>query len=280
MKKIYTIFLVMVFIAGLAITMYPFISNAINTKKQNQVIDNYDNLVRKKDTKYIEDELAKAHRYNDLVATSGSFSSYIMENDADYNSVLNIGGDGVMGYVTIPRINVQIPIYHDTKESTLQVAAGHLKGSSLPVGGKSTHCVIAAHRGLPSANLFTNLDELKKGDLFWVSVLGKKITYEVDEISIVSPGDLDKLQIVEEQDYCTLMTCTPYGINTHRLLVRGKRIIEYDGNYEMDKTYMSDRVKLTTFIIAPFVIVMLIGMLVMKRMRKKKKGKRVENNED
>ena len=237
MKKIYTIFLVMVFIAGLAITMYPFISNAINTKKQNQVIDNYDNLVRKKDTKYIEDELAKAHRYNDLVATSGSFSSYIMENDADYNSVLNIGGDGVMGYVTIPR-------------------------------------------GLPSANLFTNLDELKKGDLFWVSVLGKKITYEVDEISIVSPGDLDKLQIVEEQDYCTLMTCTPYGINTHRLLVRGKRIIEYDGNYEMDKTYMSDRVKLTTFIIAPFVIVMLIGMLVMKRMRKKKKGKRVENNED
>ena len=150
----------------------------------------------------------------------------------------------------------------------------------MPVGGKSTHCVIAAHRGLPSANLFTNLDELKKGDLFWVSVLGKKITYEVDEISIVSPGDLDKLQIVEEQDYCTLMTCTPYGINTHRLLVRGKRIIEYDGNYEMDKTYMSDRVKLTTFIIAPFVIVMLIGMLVMKRMRKKKKGKRVENNED
>ena len=175
------------------------------------------------------DAMLQASRdYNQSLAARETSYFLSERQQAEYDSLLDVGGTGIMGYITIPRIGVELPIYHGTSDGVLQIAAGHLEGTSLPVGGASTHAVISAHRGLPSAKLFTNLDQLEVGDTFTITVLDRVLTYEVDKISIVLPTETDSLKVVDGKDYVTLMTCTPYGINTHRLLVRGRRITTPD----------------------------------------------------
>jgi sortase A len=203
---------------------YPTFSDWWNSYHQSKVIQGYVEAVQEADPKQIEKMIQDAHAYNEnLVSNSGRFSMSDEER-IEYNSNLNLTGNGVMGYVNIPSIGVNLPIYHGTDEVHLQVAVGHIEGSSLPVGGPSTHCVVSAHRGLPSAKLFTDLDQVKEGDIFTFTVLDQTLTYEVDQIRIVEPNNLSDLEIQKDADYATLITCTPYGVNTHRMLVRGHRI--------------------------------------------------------
>ena len=196
------------------------------------------------------------------------------EQKKQYEQLLNVSGDGIMGYIEIPSINCSLPIYHGTQESVLQIAVGHIEWSSLPVGGASSHCVVSGHRGLPSAKLFTNLDELSKGDTFMLRVLDEVLTYEVDQILIVEPQETGALQIEEGKDYCTLVTCTPYGINTHRLLVRGHRI----DNIEEAKTIRvtADAIQIEPLLVAPVVatpiLLLLIILLLLPKQPRKKHG--------
>ena len=200
---------------------------------------------------------AKAVDYNERLAAMGVAGFYSPDRVEGYKEALNISGIGVMGYITIPKINVELPIYHGTSEGVLQIAVGHLEGSSLPIGGEGTHCVLSGHRGLPSANLFTHLDKLDVGDIFTITVLDKVLTYEVDQIRIVEPGEVGELQKVEGKDYCTLLTCTPYGINTHRLLVRGQRVANIeDGTqlYVIADAYKMDTKTVTIIMAIPLTI--------------------------
>ncbi|MCM1544992.1 MAG: class C sortase [Ruminococcus sp.] len=188
----------------------------------------------------------------------------------EYESMLNVGGNGIMGYVEIPTIDVSLPIYHGTAESVLQIAVGHLEWTSLPVGGEGTHCVISGHRGLPSAKLFTNLDKLGNGDLFMLTVLNETLTYEVNQILIVKPDEVEELEIEKGKDYCTLVTCTPYGINTHRLLVRGHRIktpSDIKINVSADAQTI-DTLIITPIVAAPMLLVLLVYLLVKYRKKK------------
>ena len=203
----------------------------------------------------------------------GRNNGYILseEQQAEYKTLLDISGQGVMGYIEIPEIDVSLPIYHGTEDTVLQVAVGHLEWSSLPVGGESTHCVLSGHRGLPSAKLFTNLDKLREGNIFLLRVLDEVLTYEVDQILIVEPQDTAPLEIVEGQDYCTLVTCTPYGINTHRLLVRGHRIDNLEEVQTVRVT--ADAVQIEPMLVAPIVaipiLLVLLLLLLLPRRRKK-----------
>ena len=222
-----------------------------------------------------------ARQYNrNLCSRSNSFF-LSEEQKAEYERLLDISGQGIMGYIEIPEIDVSLPIYHGTEDPVLQVAVGHLEWTSLPVGGESTHCVLSGHRGLPSAKLFTNLDKLREGDTFLLRVLDETLTYEVDQILIVEPQDTAALEIVEGQDYCTLVTCTPYGINTHRLLVRGHRI----DNIEEAKTVRvtADAIQIEPLLVAPVVaipilLLLLILLLLPKQPRKKHGGEADEED--
>ena len=218
-----TIILILIFLVGLSVMLYPTVSDYVNQRHQSRALASYDETVNEMSDADYTAYFEAADAYNQrLAATPNSF--FTPEQVSGYDETLDVSGTGIMGYITIPRIGVELPVYHGTSDGVLQVAAGHLEGSSLPVGGAGTHAVISAHRGLPSAKLFTNLDELEAGDTFTITVLDRVLTYEVDRISIVLPTETDLLQPVEGQDYVTLMTCTPYGINTHRLLVRGHRV--------------------------------------------------------
>ena len=212
-----TIILILIFLVGLSVMLYPTVSDYVNQRHQSRALASYDETVNEMSDADYTAYFEAADAYNQrLAATPNSF--FTPEQVSGYDETLDVSGTGIMGYITIPRIGVELPVYHGTSDGVLQVAAGHLEGSSLPVGGAGTHAVISAHRGLPSAKLFTNLDELEAGDTFTITVLDRVLTYEVDRISIVLPTETDLLQPVEGQDYVTLMTCTPYGINTHRLL--------------------------------------------------------------
>lgn len=230
-KKNNTILVVVIFLAGLSLLLYPFVANEWNNYRQSRLISNYDAAVAKEEAEGAIDyqkEWKKAEAYNEALLPSILPDSFAVadatEEDEAYKSCLNLTGDGMMGYIEIPKINVKIPVFHTTEEEVLQKAAGHLEGSSLPVGGESTHTVISAHRGLPSASLFTDLDKLKKGDHFLLSILNDKLCYEVDQISVVEPTETDVLAVEDGKDLATLLTCTPYGVNSHRLLVRGHRV--------------------------------------------------------
>ncbi len=230
-KAIFLIFPIL-FLAGLSLLLYPFVSNQWNNYRQSRLISTYDEAVSQAEAAGAIDynsEWTQAHSYNDALlpyVLPDSFASAALttEEDERYLSCLNLTGDGMMGYVQIPKIGVKIPIYHTTSESVLQTAAGHLEGSSLPVGGEGTHAVISAHRGLPSAALFTDLDRLKEGDPFLLYILDDTLCYQVDQISVVEPDDTSQLVAEDGKDYVTLLTCTPYGVNSHRLLVRGHRV--------------------------------------------------------
>ena len=231
-KKVTTILIIIIFLAGLSLLLYPLVANQWNNHRQKQLISGYEEVVAQKEKDgeiNYKQEWENADAYNDSLQPSVLPDSFAVAEASDgensnYFSCLNLGGDGMMGYIEVPKINIKIPIYHYTTDESLEKGAGHLFGSSLPVGGKSTHCILSAHRGLPSAKLFTDLNLVEEGDVFYLHVLGKTLAYEVDQILTVLPEQTESLGITDGDDYVTLVTCTPYAVNTHRLLVRGHRV--------------------------------------------------------
>lgn len=267
-----TIILVCVFAIGLSLLLYPSVSNWWNEKVSTRAIATYDSLVADISEDDYSAYFEAANEYNTAIAALGSATAISLPDLIEgYEETLDISGTGIMGYITIDKINVQLPIYHGTSTGVLQIAAGHLEGSSLPVGGESTHCVISAHRGLPSAKLFTDLDQLEVGDLFTITVLDQVLTYEVDQITIVEPDQIEALYIEEGKDYCTLMTCTPYGINSHRLLVRGVRTESAEKAliYVTSEAYQIDTIIVASAAAVPMLLTLLIVLLVSTRRKRK-----------
>ena len=275
-KNLSTIILILIFLVGLSVMLYPSVSDAVNRKHQSRAVAGYAEEVEQLSDADYQTYFDAADAYNrQLNTTPNAF--YKPDLVSGYAQTLDISGTGIMGYITIPKISVELPIYHGTDEGVLQVAAGHLEGSSLPVGGAGTHAVISAHRGLPSAKLFTNLDELEVGDRFTITVLNRVLTYEVDQISIVLPTEIDQLLPTEGMDYVTLMTCTPYGINTHRLLVRGKRVETTESQKHI--RVAADAFHIEPIIVAPILAIpmllaALVGVLVAPHLRKRSKRRR------
>ena len=271
-NKLSTILLFMAFLAGLSLLLYPTVSDYWNSLHASEAVADYSTGVSQlTQTKY-DGMWTAATAYNQsLRGRNGDF--YLTdEQREEYVSLLDINGTGIMGYIEIPNINISLPIYHGTEDSVLQIAVGHLEWSSLPVGGAGTHCVLSGHRGLPSAKLFTNLDQLVEGDTFVLRVLDEVLTYQVDKILIVEPNETDALKAEEGQDLCTLVTCTPYGVNSHRLLVRGHRI-ENQAQAETIRV-TSDAIQIEPLIVAPAVAlpVLLVLLIVLMSSGNKKKA--------
>ena len=223
-KDFSTIALIIVFFVGVSVLLYPTVSDYWNSLHQSQAIATYADSVENMDEQDYEKLWDAAVSYNQKLFQSGHGLGLKDEEKEEYNKLLDVSGTGIMSYIEIPKIKCSLPVYHGTDEGVLQIAVGHIEGSSLPVGGLNTHCVLSGHRGLPSAKLFSNLDKLEEGDIFMIRTLDQTLTYEVDQIRIVLPDEVEDLKIEEGKDLCTLVTCTPYGINTHRLLVRGHRV--------------------------------------------------------
>lgn len=263
-----TIVAILVFITGLSLLLYPTVSNYWNSLHQSRVVSNYSDTMAKLSKQKKQAEVDRAVEYNsELVNNEGRFTPSDSELDL-YKSLLNADSTGMMGYVTIPKIQVKLAIYHTVDESVLQVGAGHLEGSSLPVGGASTHCVLSSHRGLPSAKLFTELDRMKKGDVFYLHVYDRVLAYQVDNIASVKPNDYGLLEIEKGKDLCTLLTCTPYGVNTHRLLVRGHRV----ENVMDEKNLMADAARVNPLVVAGVIGLILYGIgYVVYRMKRKRR---------
>ncbi|MBQ6708812.1 MAG: class C sortase [Clostridia bacterium] len=254
-----TILLVAIFFVGLSVLLYPTLSDFWNEKRQSQAIMNYDKLIEDLAPEDFSDHFKKAEEYNKKLSRMDfPFLGY-KELDSLYKSTLDINGNGMMGYITIEKIKVQLPIYHGTSDEVLNTAVGHLEGSSIPIGGEGRHSVLSAHRGLPSAKLFSELDKLVIGDTFTITILDEILTYQVEKIFIVEPDQIDKLLTVEGKDYVTLMTCTPYGINTHRLLIRSKRI---DTVYKTNINVTADASAVDSMLIVPFIALPLFGGLI------------------
>ena len=254
-----TLVLLLLFFIGLSVLLYPSVSNYWNKRTQSETIIDYETMLEQTPKADYTAQFDAASAYNDALYRL-SFPLLEYASLTDYDEILNVNGNGMMGYVTISKIGVELPLYHGTDSTVLNVAIGHLEGSSLPVGGESTHAVVSAHRGLPSARLFTDLDRLEVGDVFTVTVLDRVCTYEVDQIRIVQPDDVGELQIVPGKDYCTLLTCTPYGINTERLLVRGVRI-ETQSHSVIRIT--SDGYRIDTLIVTPIVALPMLVVLML-----------------
>lgn len=270
-KHLPTVILILVFLTELSLLLYPSVSDYWNSFHQSRAIAAYAENVAELDSNQYNQLWSEATAYNrDLLNRANPFSMTEAEK-ARYEQMLDVSGNGIMGYIEIPDINCSLPIYHGTDEGILQVAVGHLPWSSLPVGGESTHCVISGHRGLPSAKLFTNLDQLSEGDIFMLRVLDEVLTYEVDQILIVEPDDVEALKVEKGKDYCTLVTCTPYGINTHRLLVRGHRVENPDDSVSVRVT--ADAMQIEPVLVAPVVavpVLLLLLVWLLVKYRKKK----------
>lgn len=262
MKKskgfISTLILIILLLVGLSVMLYPSVSDWWNKRVQTSIISSYHETVAQLDDGEAERMLEEARSFNAMLA---GVSNTLLQNSKipDYDDILNVSGTGIMGYISIPVISVELPIYHGTSAEVLNIAAGHLEGSAFPVGGENTHAVISAHRGLPSAKLFTDLDELVVGDTFTVTILDEIFTYEVEDIFIVEPSQMDMLSIIPGGDYVTLMTCTPYGINTHRLLIRSHRI---DTIYERHVKVDPDAQKVDPLLVIPFIAAPLVLVLI------------------
>lgn len=268
-----TAILIAALLAGALLLLYPTVSDYWNSFHQSRAIASYAEQVADLDDTTYDQIWADARAYNETLDNSTSRFVMTEEQKELYEALLNIADNGVMGYIEIPKIKCNLPIYHGTDEAVLQIAIGHVQGSSLPAGGESTHCVLSGHRGLPSAKLFSDLDQLAEGDVFLLRVLDETLTYEVDQIRTVLPNELDDLAIEEGKDYCTLVTCTPYGINSHRLLVRGHRVENQASASTIRVT--ADAMQIEPLLIAPLVAVpMLLVLLVMVLIphRTKKKG--------
>ena len=251
-------FLMLMLLVGLSVMLYPIISDWWNSKVQTRAVANYEETVKNMTSEDYSRYFAEAEEYNKkLLTLAFPFSSY--DEIEGYDDTLNVSNTGIMGYITIPCIKVELPIYHGTSSEVLNIAAGHMEGSSLPIGGVNSHAVISAHRGLPSARLFTDLDQLNKGDLFTITVLDRVFTYEVEEILIVKPEEIDKLAVIPNGDYVTLMTCTPYGVNTHRMLIRSHRTENVEKH---DVRIFADMVKVDPMLVVPFIAAPLVVMLM------------------
>lgn len=263
-----TVLFILILFAGLSLLLYPSISNYWNSFHSTQAIANYTEEVANLDHQEYDDLWDAARKYNEELSRHGTAYRLTDEQTQQYETLLNVSGLGIMGSIEIPEIDVNLPIYHGTDESVLQVAVGHLEWSSLPIGGDGTHCVLSGHRGLPSAKLFTNLDQLEKGDTFLLRILDEVLTYEVDQILIVEPQETAALQIEHGKDYCTLITCTPYGINTHRLLVRGHRI---DTLQEASAIrIIADAIQIEPLLVTPIVTLPILLVLLMILLRPRK----------
>ena len=257
MKKRSTIIMVLFFFMGLLVLLYPAISDFHNQKVQSKSIVDYEALLKNLDKNKYDEIFSKADEYNSrLRSLDDQLIDY--KQLKDYNDVLNVDNRGMMGYITIEKIKVELPIYHGTSDEVLSGSVGHLEGTSLPVGGEGTHSVLSAHRGLSSSVLFTNLDKLELGDTFTITVLDRLLTYEVDSIMIVKPNEVDSLKIEDGKDYMTLVTCTPYGINSHRLLVRGKRV----ENAKKKMYVTTEAFKVSTMVVTPMVALPIIFSLL------------------
>ena len=253
-----TIILLVSFFVGLSVLLYPSISSYWNSKTQSEAIVDYESMLSQYKPEDYTAILAEADAYNKQLA---QLNEPLVEHNRlpDYNSILNVGGTGMMGYITVPKISQELPVYHGTSDGVLSVAVGHLQGTSLPVGGENTHCVVSAHRGLPTAVLFTHLDRMEIGDIFYFTILDRTITYEVDQIRIVEPDDASLIQIKDGKDYCTLLTCTPYGINTQRLLVRGHQI---DASQTRNLYVANEAYRIEPLIVMPIVALPIIFVLL------------------
>ena len=264
-RQITTVVVVLVFFVGCGLLVYPTFSDWWNSLHQSRAIMTYAEVVAKIDTEQYEEIWNAAYAYNEEIATDGVEWVLDDETRARYESLLNLSDNGAMGYITIPKIDVMLPLYHGTSESVLQTSIGHLEGTSLPVGGPSSHSVLSGHRGLPSARLFSDLDRLVVGDRFTLNILDQVLTYEVDQIRIVEPTDLAPLMIEKGKDYCTLVTCTPYAINTHRLLVRGHRVenevLEKEIRITADALQI-DTIYVTPFVAAPVLMILFIILML------------------
>ena len=268
-KHLSTIALVLVLLVGLSLMLYPTVSDWWNSMHQSRAIASYSETVAELDHSRYDELLAGAQAYNATLQNGPGRFDLTDEERAVYERVLDVSGTGIMGYVEVPAIGCSLPIYHGTSEGVLQIAIGHIEGSSLPVGGLGTHCVLSGHRGLPSAKLFTSLDKLVVGDTFMLHVLDETLTYEVDQILVVEPEDVSALELDPLADLCTLVTCTPYGINSHRLLVRGHRIETQKEKAPVTVTadaVQVERWKVALAVAGPLLIlVMMIGLLSRRR---------------
>lgn len=285
-KKLPTILLLVAFLVGLTLMLYPTVSNFWNSRHATQAIASYSEQTAKLDDTEYEKILGAAREYN--AALSGDIT-LTPEQSTQYEQLLDIGGTGIMGYIEVASLGISLPIYHGTSEAVLQVGIGHLDWTSLPVGGESTHCVLSGHRGLPSAKLLSDIDQMVVGDRFVIRVLKEKLTYEVDQIRIVLPHETEELKIAPGQDYCTLVTCTPYGINSHRLLVRGHRVeSEKD---QLDVHVVANSTQVQPYLVAVVVAVpmLLVTLLILLRRpsrsdrnnrRKRRKKRKPKANPD
>ena len=267
-----TLLLILILFAGVSLLLYPTVSDYWNSFHQSRAIASYAEQVANIDDAQYEELWDAAQDYNQSLLHRPNDLLLSDEQQEIYKSLLDFGGNGIMGYIEIPMIDVMLPIYHGTNESVLQIAVGHLDWTSLPVGGAGSHCVLSGHRGLPSARLFTDLDKLKVGDVFMLHVLNEILTYEIDQILIVEPQDTDPLLIEPGKDLCTMITCTPYGINSHRMLVRGHRIESQEEPKDIRIT--ADAVRIEPLMVAPIVAVpILLVLLIILLLPKQKKGK-------
>lgn len=286
-KERLTIFLfILMIIVGLGIILYPIISNQVYQKYYQDVIGNYERTVTKQKNSQNEKLIEEAREYNHSLTSTNivdAFQNPNRESSSEYMSILNVNDKGMIGYISIPKIDVRIPIYHGTSSNVLQKGVGHLEGSSFPVGGENTHAILSAHRGLPSSRLFTDLNQLKAGDIFYIYILDQVFAYQVDQILVTEPSETEALKIVDGKDYVTLVTCTPYAINTHRLLVRGERI---DYNRDVEKQTQIDMSLSTADVILyvglTIAVVLIIVAVIMLIHYKKKKGKnrQISSKED
>lgn len=277
-KHISTIFIILIFLVGLGFISYPTVSNLWNQAHQSRAIATYSKQVEKLDDSENKKMLKAARKYNKSLLKKSDHWKLSKKDKKKYESLLDVSGTGIMGYIEVPKIDCSLPIYHGTDEGALQIAIGHLEGSSLPVGGKSTHCVLSGHRGLPSARLFTDLDQMEEGDIFILNILGRKLAYEVDQIKVVLPEEMSDLEIEEGKDLCTLVTCTPYGINTHRLLVRGHRTEYVEKKVEEEQKKVQTKKTDIRLMIAGgtgvLILLIIIIVIVIKRRRKRRNQQR------
>ena len=270
-KHLVNLILFGIILVGIGLLVYPTFSDWWNSFHQTRAIQSYATAVANLDKEEYDRIIADAEEYNRKLSETGNMWTLTKEQTQEYNEQISIDDSGIMGYIDIPKIDIKLPLYHGTNENVLQIAIGHLSGTSLPVGGEGSHCVLSGHRGLPSARLFTDLDKVAEGDTWTLTVLDRTYTYECDQIRVVEPTDLSELRIEEGKDYCTLVTCTPYGVNSHRLLVRGHRIANASGEANViADAILIESVYIAPFIAVPILIVLIIEMLIVTGRRKKR----------
>jgi len=263
-----TMILLVIFFVGLSVMLYPSLSSYWNSRTQSQAIVDYEKMLAAMPQADYTEAFLAAEEYNKQIS---KLKAPLLDHGTveGYMDILNVSGTGIMGYLTIEKIGLELPVYHTTSDSVLSVAVGHLQGTSIPVGGMGTHSVLSAHRGLPSATLFTHLDHVEVGDTFSITILDRTMTYQVDQIKIVDPSDASDIRIFEDGDYCTLLTCTPYGINSHRLLVRGSRIetVSQKNVYVISEAYRIDALIVMPAVAIPMLLILMV-IVLMKPVKK------------